>query len=139
VLGFTTVGLAGGGGWLQGKRMAWDQGAAGTTARKPTARRAAGWTMFVLGVGGMITDTILYHRCYDGALGPYTEIEGFRYTCSPIISVVTLDLSTLLAAVGLGLGMSAEGQLHQRRRSFDVSVSPWGGRGQAGLSLGGRF
>jgi hypothetical protein len=34
--------------------------------------------------------------------------------------------------------MSAEGQLRHRKK-YDLSVSPWGGRGQAGLSLGGRF
>jgi len=138
-LGFATVGLAGGGGWQLGKRIAWDRVQAGEPVKKPTGRRVAGWTMFALGVGGMIADTILYQQCYDGVRGPYLEIEGFRYTCSPNISVVTLDLTTLLGAVGLGLALSAESQQQHNRRAFDLSVSPWGGHGQAGMSIGGRF
>jgi hypothetical protein len=139
MLGFTTVGLAGGGGWQLGKRIAWDRVQAGEPVKKPTGRRVAGWSMFALGVGGMIADTILYQQCYDGVRGPYLEIDGFRYTCSPNISVVTLDLTTLLGAVGLGLALSAESQQQHNRRAFDLSVSPWGGHGQAGMSVGGRF
>lgn len=136
-MGIATMGFAGGGGWLQGQRVAWDRAQAGEPVKNPVGRRAAGWTMFVLGLGGFVADTTLYHRCYDGARGPYTEIVGFRYTCSPVISVVTLDLSTLLGATGLGLALSAEGQL--RKQKLDLSLAPWGGRGQAGLSIGGRF
>ncbi|HLT35511.1 MAG TPA: hypothetical protein VK034_04475, partial [Enhygromyxa sp.] len=117
---------------------AWNRVEAGLPAKNPIGRRAAGWTMFALGLGGMIADTVLYHRCYDDARGPYTQIDGFRYTCSPVISVVTLDLSTLVGATGLGLALSGESQLRKRRK-LDVSVAPWGGRGQAGLTLGGRF
>ncbi len=136
--GMSTMGLAGAGGWLQGKRVAWERVEAGKPANNPIGRRAAGWTLFILGLAGLITDTALYHICYDGRGGPYFERDGFRYTCSPVISVVTLDLSTLVGATGLGLALSAEGQLRNRPK-FDLSVAPWGGRGQAGLSLAGRF
>lgn len=141
VLGVAGMGFAGGGGWLQGKRVAWDRAQAGLGPKTLVGRRAAGWTMFILGLGGFAADTALYHICYDGARGPYTEITGFRYTCSPVISVVTLDLSTLLGAAGLGLALSAESQLrHQGKFDLsDLSLAPWGGRGQAGLSIGGRF
>ncbi|MFO7565382.1 MAG: hypothetical protein R6X02_22255 [Enhygromyxa sp.] len=137
-LGLGTVGLAGMGGWLHGKRIAFDRAEAGLPAKNPIGRRAAGWSMFVLGLGGMIADTALYQLCYDGARGPYTQIEGFRYTCSPVISVVTLDLSTLVGATGLALALSGESQLRNRPK-FEASVAPWGGRGQAGLSVLGRF
>ena len=43
-----------------------------------------------------------------------------------------------MSASGLGLALSAESQLKNRPK-FDLSVSPWGGRGQVGLSVGGRF
>lgn len=137
-MGFATVAFAGGGGWLQGNHVAWKRAEAGLPAKNPIGRRAAGWSMFILGVGGMITDTVLYHRCYDDARGPYTEIDGFRYTCSPVISVVTLDLSTLVGATGLALGLSAESQLRKQAK-LDLSLAPWGGRGQAGLTIAGRF
>jgi hypothetical protein len=138
LFGIGTMGLAGGGGWMQGKRVAWDRAEAGSPVKNPIGRRAGGWAMFVLGLGGLITDAALYQLCYDGRRGPYIEIDGFRYTCSPVISVVTLDLSTLVGATGLGLALSAESQLRNRKR-FDLSVAPWGGRGQAGLSVAGRF
>lgn len=137
-LGLATMGFAGGGGWLQGQRIAWDRAEAGLPHKNPIGRRAAGWTMFLLGVGGFVADTTLYHLCYDDARGPYTEITGFRYTCSPVISVVTLDLSTLIGAAGFGLAMSAEGQLRSQKK-LALSLAPWGGRGQVGLSVGGRF
>ncbi|PRQ02606.1 hypothetical protein [Enhygromyxa salina] len=132
------MGLAGGGGWFDGRRAAWKANRDGTPAKSLTGRRAAGWTMFALGLGGLIADTVLYNICYDQALGPYTQRDGFSYTCSPVASVVVLDVSTLFGAVGMGLGMSAEGQLRHRKK-YELSVAPWGGRGQAGLSLGGRF
>jgi hypothetical protein len=138
LMGLGVVGLAGAGGWLQGNHDAWRNARAAAPVKSLVGRRAAGWTMFALGVAGMIADTTLYMLCYDGARGPYTELEGFRYTCSPTISVVTLDLSTLVGATGLGLALSAESQLRNRAK-FELSVAPWAGRGQAGLSLGGRF
>jgi hypothetical protein len=138
LLGVATMGFGGGGGWLQGKRIAWDRAQAGKPAKNPVGRRAAGWTMFILGLGGLVTDSALYQLCYDDARGPYTEIVGFRYTCSPVISVVTLDLSTLVGATGLGLALSAESQLRHQGK-LDLSFAPWGGRGQAGLSILGRF
>ncbi len=138
LMGLATMGLAGGGGWVHGHYLATQRAKDGEPAAKPTGRRVAGWTMFALGVAGLITDTALYQLCYDGRRGPYIEITGFRYTCSPVISVVTLDLSTLVGATGLGLALSAESQLRSRQR-FDLSLAPWGGRGQAGLSLSGRF
>jgi hypothetical protein len=137
-MGFATVGLAGLGGWLHGTRVAWNRSEAGLPEKKLIGRRAAGWSLFVLGVGGMIADTALYQLCYDGRRGPYMELEGFRYTCSPMTSVVTLHLSTLVGATGLGLGLSGESQ-RRKQPKFDLSVAPWGGRGQAGVSVGGRF
>src|SRR5690606_4800149 len=113
-MGIATMGFAAGGGWFQCQRIAWDRAQAGKPAKNPVSRRAAGWTMFILGLGGFVADTTLYHLCYDDARGPYTEIVGFRYSCSPVISVVTLDLSTLLGATGLGLALSAEGQLRKQ-------------------------
>jgi hypothetical protein len=135
-MGLATVGLAGSGGWVVGQRLAWEQREGIRPVRSPTGRRAAGWSLFALGLAGMIADTALYQLCYDGQRGAYFEQEGFRYSCSPVISVVTLDLSTLVGATGLGLALSAEGQ---RRAAASFSLSPWGGRGQAGLSLSGRF
>jgi hypothetical protein len=135
-MGLATYGFAGGGGWVVGQRLAWEQAEGIRPVRSSTSRRAAGWSLFALGLAGMITDTALYQLCYDGQRGAYFEQEGFRYSCSPVVSVVTLDLSTLVGATGLGLALSAEGQ---RKASASFAVAPWGGRGQAGLSLSGRF
>jgi hypothetical protein len=137
-LGIGTMALAGGGGWLQGKRVAWDRDQDELPAKNPIGRRAAGWAMFVVGLGGLVADTALYQLCYDGKRGPYMEVTGFRYTCSPVVSVVVLDFSTLIGAGGLGLALSAESQLRHQKK-FALSVAPWGGRGQAGLSIAGRF
>jgi hypothetical protein len=137
-LGLGVMGLAAGGGWLDGRRAAYLRHDAGEPPKRPTGRRAAGWTLFALGLGGLITDTVLYNLCYQQALGPYAEIEGFSYTCSPVISAVVTDFSTAFGAIGIGLGMSAESQLRARKK-FDMSVAPWGGRGRVGLSLSGRF
>ncbi|PRQ03530.1 Agglutinin receptor precursor [Enhygromyxa salina] len=138
VFGLALMGFAGGGGWLEGRRTAYLRHEADEPVKQPKGRRAAGWTLFAVGIGGLIADTALYNLCYERAVGPYTQVNGFRYTCSPITSVVVIDLSTALGAVGLGLGLSAESQLRNRKK-YELSVAPWGGRGQAGLSLSGRF
>jgi hypothetical protein len=138
VLSLGVMGLAAGGGWLHGRRRAYLQHEAGTPAKPPTGRRAAGWTLFALGFGGLIADTVLSNLCYQQAKGPYTQLSGFSYTCSPVASVVVVDISTLIGAVGIGMGMSAESQIRNRAK-FDLAVSPYAGQGQAGLSLSGRF
>ena len=132
------MGMSGAGGWMQGKRTAWKRDRAGEPARNPVGRRAAGWTLFAVGMGGLIADMALYHACYEDAAGPYTQIEGFSYTCRPNLSVVLIDVTALLSTAGLGLALSGEGQLRARRK-LDFSVAPYGGRGQLGLSIGGRF
>lgn len=146
-LGLGVMGLAAGGGWFQGRREAYWAHDAGKPAKPLTGRRAAGWTMFAVGLGGLLADAILYNVCYTGAVGPYTKLAGFSYTCSPVASVVIVDLSTAIGAVGMGMGLSAESQ-RKFRKKYDRaagpdrvtwSVAPWGGRGQAGLSLSGRF
>ena len=94
-------------------------------------------------MAGLITDTVLYNLCYEQAKGPYTQLNGFSYTCSPVASVVVIDFSTLFGAVGIGLGMSAESQLKAQKKSGadkpSVSIAPYGGRGGMGLTLSGRF
>ena len=137
-LGLGVMGLSFGGGWFDGRRRAYWAVDADKPAKKLTGRRAAGWTMFALGLGGLIADAALYNACYQNADGPYTKITGFTYTCSPVASVVVVDLSTLIGAVGLGMGTSAESQ-RRHHKKYQLSLAPWGGRGQAGLSLSGRF
>jgi hypothetical protein len=137
-LGLGVMGLAAGGGWFQGRRAAFLAHDAGKPAKPLTGRRAAGWTMFAVGLGGLIADAVLYNVCYSSASGPYTQLEGFTYACSPITSVVIVDFSTLIGAVGMGMGLSAESQ-RRHHKKYELSVAPWGGRGQAGLSLSGRF
>jgi hypothetical protein len=132
------MGFAGGGGWIQGKRVAWNREQAGKPVKNPVGRRAAGWTMFAVGLGGLLADAVLYNICYSSAIGPYTQLEGFTYECSPIASVVIVDFSTMIGAVGMGMGLSAESQ-RKFHKKYEMAVSPWGGRGQAGLSLSGRF
>jgi len=140
VLGFGAIGLAGGGGWFDGRRAAYFELKDETEQKKLRGRQAAGWTLFSLGMAGILTDMVLYHLCYDGAIGPYTNLEGFSYTCEPVASVLVVDFGTIMSAVGLGLGMSAQSQLrHRERNNFELSFSPWGGRGTAGLSVSGRF
>lgn len=138
ILGLGVMGMAAGGGWFDGRRAAFWAHDASKPAKPLTGRRAAGWTMFAVGLGGLLADSILYNVCYSSAVGPYTKIEGFSYTCSPVASVLIVDFSTLVGAVGLGLGMSAESQ-RKHRKKYEMSLAPWGGRGQAGLSLSGRF
>lgn len=137
-LGLGVMGLAGGGGWFQGRRAAYLAHDAGKPAKPLTGRRAAGWTMFAVGLGGLIADTVLYNVCYSSAIGPYTQLEGFKYECSPVASVLVVDFSTLIGAVGMGMGLSAESQ-RKHHKKYEMAVAPWGGRGQAGLSLSGRF
>jgi hypothetical protein len=137
-LGLGVMGLTAGGGWFQGRRAAFLNHDAGKPAKPLTSMRAGGWTLFVIGLGGLIADTVLYNVCYSSADGPYTKIEGFTYTCSPTASVVVVDFSTLIGAVGMGMGMSAENQ-RRHQKKYAMSLAPWGGRGQAGLSLSGRF
>lgn len=138
VMSLGVMGLAAGGGWLEGRHIEWKRGQADLPQKSVKGRRIAGWTLFAAGLGGLVTDTVLYNLCYEQALGPYTHIEGFSYTCAPDISAVVIDFSTLFGAVGIGLGMSAERQLRERART-ELSLAPWGGRGQAGLTLTGRF
>lgn len=137
-LGLGVMGLAAGGGWFHGRRSAFLAHDAGKPAKPLTGRRAAGWTMFAVGLGGLLADAVLYNICYSSAIGPYTQLEGFTYECSPVASVVIVDFSTLIGAVGLGMGLSAESQ-RRHHKKYEMSLSPWGGRGQAGLSLSGRF
>lgn len=135
-----TMALAGYGGWRAGARKAWIESRDGAPPSRPTGRRAAGWTLFALGFGGFLADTVLYNICYSDALGPYTKIDGFSYTCSPEISAAVTDLTGLTSAVGLGLGLSAEAQIRTRSKwDAELSVLPYGGRGHLGLSLSGRF
>jgi hypothetical protein len=137
-LGLGVIGLTNGGGWFQGRRAAYLAHDAGKPFKPLTGRRAGGWTMFAVGLGGLIADAVLYNVCYSSAIGPYTKIEGFTYECSPVASVLIVDFSTLIGAVGMGLGLSAESQ-RKHHKKYEMAVSPWGGRGQAGLSLSGRF
>lgn len=138
VLGLGAMGMTVGGAWFDGRRAAYLAHDAGKPRKPLTGRRVAGWTMFAVGLGGWIADTVLYNICYSNADGPYTKIDGFTYTCSPVVSVVVLDLSTLVGAVGLGLGASGESQ-RRHHKKYEMSLAPWGGQGQAGLSLSGRF
>jgi hypothetical protein len=146
-LGLGVMGLSVGGGWFQGRRAAYLAHDAGKPFKPLTGRRAAGWTLFAVGLGGLLADAVLYNICYSDAVGPYTKIEGFTYTCSPVTSVVIVDFSTLIGAVGMGVGLSAESQRRFHRKYENAAatgrvqwnVSPWGGRGTAGLSLSGRF
>ena len=55
-----------------------------------------------LGLGGLLADTVLYNICYSDAIGPYTKLDGFTYTCSPVASVVVVDFSTLIGAATSG-------------------------------------
>jgi hypothetical protein len=98
-LGLGVMGLAAGGGWFQGRRAAFLAHDGGKPAKPLTGRRAAGWTMFAVGLGGLLADAVLYNICYSSAIGPYTQLEGFTYECSPIASVVIVDFSTMIGAV----------------------------------------
>lgn len=134
---FGAIGFAGAGGWKHGEHIRWKAEQAGKPAVVPRGRQIAGWTVFAIGMAGLITDLGLYQACYSSALGPYTQIDGFRYTCSPAASIVVTDVSGLAGAIGAGLGMSAQRQI--RASKVDVSIAPAGGRGRVGLSLTGRF
>jgi hypothetical protein len=146
-LGLGVMGIAAGGGWFQGRRAAYLAHDAGKPAKSLMGRRVGGWTMFAVGLGGLIADAVLYNVCYSSAIGPYTKIEGFTYTCSPVASVLVVDFSTLIGAVGMGMGLSAESQRKHHKKyeksakagQVQWAVGPWGGRGQAGLSFSGRF
>ena len=140
VMAFGTMGFVAGAGWYDGRRKAYFELKDGVEQRSLKKKRTVGWSLFAVGMAGLLTDMVLYHVCYDGAAGPYRQLEGFSYDCTPVASVLTLDFSTILASVGLGFGMSAQSQKrHRERNNFDLGLAPFGGRGQAGLSLSGRF
>ena len=141
IIGLGVMGLAAGGGWIDGKHIAWKRDREGQPG-DPKKRRIAGWTLFSIGMAGLVTDTVLYNLCYEQAKGPYTQLNGFSYTCTPSGSVVVIDFSTIFGALGIGLGMSAESQLKSQasnKARTEVSLAPYGGQGGAGLTLSGRF
>jgi hypothetical protein len=136
--GIGLITAAGIGGWQLGHDIAKARLEHGKPALNPVGRRATGWTLFALSLAALIADTTLYQLCYDGARGPYKQIDMFRYSCSPLFSIIVVDLSAVVAATGLGLALSAESQLRHQRR-YRLDLAPWAGAGQAGLTLGGRF
>src|SRR5690349_21243855 len=67
-LGLGVMGLAAGGGWFDGRRAARKAYDAGKPPKPLTGRRAAGWSLFALGLGGLIADAVLYNVCYSSAV-----------------------------------------------------------------------
>lgn len=135
-----SVALIGGGAWMEGRHRGFMRHHEGLPARRLLGRRAAGWTLFSLGMVGMIAEAGMTMACYDGARGPFFEQSGFVYTCRPTASVLLMDGSATLAAVGFGLGMSAEGERKQARTGAPkLTLLPFADRQRAGLALVGRF
>lgn len=134
-----SLGLIGGGAWLEGKHTGFMRRHHDKPVRKLVGRRAAGWTLFSLGMVGMIAEASLYMTCYDGARGPFLEQSGFSYTCRPTASVLMMDGSATLAAIGFGLGMSAEAERKDARNNTKLALLPYADLQRAGLALVGRF
>lgn len=135
-----SLGLIGGGAWLEGRHTGFMRLHHDKPQRKLLGRRAAGWTLFSLGMVGMIAEATLYMTCYDAAKGPFLEQSGFSYTCRPAASVLMMDGSATMAAVGFGLGMSAEAERKEARKgAAKLVLLPLVDRERAGLALVGRF
>jgi hypothetical protein len=135
-----SLGMIGGGAWLEGRHTGFMRRHHDEPQRKLLGRRAAGWTLFSLGMVGMIAEATLYMTCYDGAKGPFLEQSGFSYTCRPAASVLMMDGSATLAAIGFGLGMSAEAERKEARKgATKLALLPFADRERGGLALIGRF
>lgn len=138
VLLLGSIGLAGGGAWMEGRYREFKRDYEGKPARSLTGRRAAGWTLFSLGIVGMISEAALTMTCYDGAKGPFFVQDGLSYTCRPTASVLMMDGSALMAAIGFGLAMSGEAAKRERKR-VQTAVMPMASPDRAGLVFVGRF
>jgi hypothetical protein len=135
-----SIGMIGGGAWMEGKYRGFMRNHEQQPIRPLVGRRAAGWTLFAIGIAGMITEASLYMACYDGAKGPFLEMNGFSYTCRPTASVLMIDGSAVLSSVGFGLAMSAQAERKQQgARRGKVAMLPYASADRAGLALVGRF
>jgi hypothetical protein len=136
-----SIGMIGGGAWMEGRHKGFMRDHEGKPMRPLLGRRAAGWTMFAVGLAGMITEAGLYMACYDGARGPFVDASGFSYTCRPAASVVMMDGSAVLSSVGFGLAMSAQSERREmtRKKAAKVVMLPYASADRAGLALIGRF
>ena len=133
-----SIGMIGGGAWMEGRHKGFMRNHDGKPARVLLGRRATGWTLFALGLAGMITEAGLYMACYDGARGPFVERNGFSYTCRPAASVLMMDGSAAMASVGFGLAMSAQSERREAGKT-KVALLPYASADRAGLALIGRF
>ncbi len=136
-----SIGMIGGGAWLKGRHTGFMRNHDQQPLRPLLGRRAAGWTLFAVGLAGMIAEAGLTMACYDGARGPFVELDGFSYTCRPTASVLMMDGSAVLSSVGFGLAMSAQSERREagKTASPKVTMLPYATAGRAGLALVGRF
>lgn len=134
-----SIGMVGGGAWMEGRHKGFMRGHDGKPMRSLLGRRAAGWTMFAVGLAGMVTEAGLTMACYDGARGPFVQRDGFSYTCRPAASVLMMDGSAVLSSVGFGLAMSAQAERREMGKAAKVAMLPYASSDRAGLQLIGKF
>jgi hypothetical protein len=134
-----SIGMIGGGAWMEGRHTGFMRGHWKDPMRPLVGRRAAGWTMFAVGLAGMITEAGLYMACYDAARGPFVELNGLAYTCRPAASVLMMDGSAVLSSVGFGLAMSAQSERREMAKRGKVVMLPYASADRAGVALVGRF
>lgn len=136
-----SLAMIGGGAWMEGRHKGFMRNHDQKPMRPLLGRRAAGWTMFAVGLAGMITEAGLYMACYDAARGPFLEANGFSYTCRPTASVLMMDGSAVLSSVGFGLAMSAQAERRQMagKKAAKVMMLPYASADRAGAALVGRF
>ncbi|MFV8752337.1 hypothetical protein ACNOYE_17445 [Nannocystaceae bacterium ST9] len=135
-----SIGMIGGGAWMKGRHKGFMRNHDQQPRRPLLGRRATGWTLFALGMAGMIGEAGLYMACYDGARGPFVEQSGLAYTCRPTASVLMMDGSAVMASIGFGLAMSAQAERREMARGgAKVTMLPYASAGRAGVALVGRF
>jgi hypothetical protein len=134
-----SIGMIGGGAWMEGRHKGFMRDHEQQPMRPLVGRRAAGWTMFAVGLAGMITEAGLYMACYDAARGPFVELSGLSYTCRPAASVLMMDGSAVLSSVGFGLAMSAQAERREMAKRGKVVMLPYASADRAGVALVGRF
>lgn len=135
-----SIGMVGGGAWMNGRHKGFMRTHQDKPMRSLLGRRAAGWTMFAVGLAGMVTEAGLTMACYDGASGPFVKLDGFSYTCRPAASVLMMDGSAVLSSVGFGLAMSAKAERREMSaKAAKVAMLPYASSDRAGLQLVGQF
>ncbi len=141
----TNLGIAPGAGVMLARYHAWQDGNTGKQ-RPLRAIMGAGGGVLGVGVAGVITSValsfVLPVKCLDKEVASGDPLSGDRCLLKGYAGWTTLHFASF-SMVSAGAAMLAYGGAYRRasagRAQAKLSVAPFGGRGQAGLAISGRF